>query len=137
MKTRYIALIAVGMVLILAITFFAQATTIYSAQVVAKEKGSPIGMAPFTDRVDFGDIPRGSSITKAIILENQGTFPNSIRVFVQGSIAKFIEVTPSSYILEAGETVEIKLAIFIPESATPEQKFTGRVIILRLPKRLW
>ena len=137
MRKRYIVLIAVGMVLVLAVTFLAQALTIYPTQVVAKEKGEPLGIAPFTDRIDFGDIPRGSTITKTIKLENAGTVPNDVHVFVMGSIAKFIKVTPSSITLDEGEKADINLEIFIPESATPEQKFTGRVFILRLPKAVW
>ena len=137
MKKRYIALIVVAVVLVLAAAFFAQATTIYPAQVLVKEKGSPMGISPFTDRVDFGDIPQGGGLVKIIGLENGGTVPNDVRIYVQGSIAKFVEVRPSSCTLEGGEKIEIHLDIFIPESATPEQRFTGRVIILRLPKALW
>jgi len=124
-------------VLVLAITFFVQAMTTYSVQVVAKEKGSTIGFAPFTDRVDFGDIPQGSTIIRSITLENQGSVPNYIRVFIMGSVGAFIKVEPDSFTLEAGEKQEIELELTMPASAEPEKKFTGRIIILQLPKRLW
>ncbi len=137
MKKRYIALIAVGVVLVLTIVFFVQATTIYSSQVIAKEKGSAIGIAPFTDRVDFGDIPLGLTVTKVISLENEGSTPNFIRVFIMGSISSLVDVEPSSFTLEPGESRDIDLELTMPASAEPEKKFTGRVIILRLPKALW
>lgn len=137
MKKRYIALIAVGVVLVLAVVFFAQALTLYPTQVVATEEGSPIGIAPFTDRVDFGDIPLGSTITKTIILENQGTVANYIKVFLIGSIGVMVDIEPNSFTLEAGESQDVNLRITIPASAKPGQKFTGRVIILRLPKAWW
>ncbi len=137
MKKRYIALIAVGVLVLLAVVFLVQALTIYPAQVIAKEMGSPIGIAPFTDRVDFGDIPQGSTMTKVISLENEGSTPNYIRVFVMGSIGNLVEVEPSSLTLEEGESQDIELTLTMPASAEPEKKFSGRVIILRLPKALW
>ena len=137
MKKRYIALIAVGVLLVLAIAFFVQATTIYSSQVIAKEKGSAIGIAPFTDRVDFGDVPQGMTVTKVITLENEGGTPNYIRVFITGSIGSLVEVEPKSCTLEEGESQDIELELTMPASAEPEKKFSGRVFILRLPKALW
>ena len=137
MKKRYIALIAVGVVLVLAIAFFVQATTIYSSQVIAKPKGDAIGMAPFTDRVDFGDIPQGQAVTKELILENEGTVANSIRIFIIGGIGGFIDIDPASFSLEPGESQNVKLRLTMPATAEPEKKFSGRVIILRLPKTIW
>jgi len=137
MKKRYIALIVVAVVLVLVITFLAQSLTVYRTQVVASEEGGTIGIAPFTDRVDFGDIPQGLTVNKVITLENQGSTPNYIRVFIMGSIGAFIDVEPNSFTLEAGERQDIELELTMPASAEPEKKFTGRVIILRLPKRLW
>ena len=116
MKKRYIALIAVAVVLVLVITFVVQAMTIYSAQVVAKGEGSSIGMAPFTDRVDFGDVPQGSTMTKTISLENEGTVPNYIRVFIVGSIGVMVDIQPNSFTLEAGESREVELELTMPAS---------------------
>lgn len=137
MRKRNIVLIAVVVVLVLAVTFLAQALTIYSAQVVAKDKGSAIGFAPFTDRVDFGDVPQGATVAKEITLENNGSASNSIRVFVLGSIGGLVKVVPSSFTLTAGQSQDIELRLTMPDSATPETMFTGRVIILRLPMGLW
>lgn len=138
MKIRYIVLIAIAVVLLLAATFLAQSLDIYSTQVVAVEKGSPIGISPFTDRVDFGDLPVGLGTSKIISLENAGSVPNKVYIYVTGSIAKFIKVKPSSAVtLAGGDKVEINLEIFVPESARPGQKFTGRIFIMRIPQALW
>ncbi len=137
MQKRYITLIAVGVLVLIVVTFLAQALTIYPSQVIAKEKGEPIGIAPFTDRIDFGDIPRGSTVTKEITLENKGSVPNYIRVFIIGSIGVLVEIEPSSLTLEEGQSQDIKLRLTMPDSATPEKKFSGRVFILRLPKGVW
>ena len=133
MKRRYIVLVALVFVLVLAGTFFARATTIYSAQVIAKAAGEPVGMAPFTDRIDFGDVPQGESVTKGITLENEGENENSINVFILGSISSLVDIEPISFTIAAGERRDIKLKLRMPASAEPEKKFTGRVFILRLP----
>ena len=137
MKKRYIAFIALGVVLVLAGTFLVQATTIYDSQVIVKEAGSAIGIAPFTDRIDFGDIPQGSAVGKTLVLENQGAVPNYITIFIIGGISDLVEIEPSSFSLEAGESQEVDFRLLMPASATPEKKYSGKVIVLRLPKAIW
>ncbi len=137
MKKRYIALIVVAVVLVLVIVFFAQATTIYSTQVVAAKEGGQLGIAPFTDRVDFGDVPIGTQINKTVTLTNEGGNANNIKVFIMGGIGDFLEVEPRSFTLEPGEEQDIIFTISIPASAEPGHKFSGRIIILKLPKSLW
>ena len=136
-KKRYIALIALGVLLLLVVTFLFQALTIYDAQAIAKASGEAIGMAPFTDRVDFGDIPQGQTVGKTLIMENEGSIPNQVNIFIIGNIGDLVKVAPGSLSLEPGETVEVKLSLTMPASATPEKKYTGKVLVLRLPKRLF
>lgn len=136
-QKRYIAFIAVGVVLLLAVTFFFQALTIYNAQVIVKEAGSSIGINPLGDRIDFGDIPQGETVGKTLIMENEGVVPNNVVVFIIGNIGDLVTVKPSSLTLEPGETVEVDFRLTMPVSATPEKKYTGKVFVLRLPKRLF
>lgn len=137
MKKRYIAFIALGVVLLLAVTFLFQAMTIYDTQVIAKKAGEPIGINPLTDRIDFGDIPQGQEVGRALILENAGTVPNQVNVFIIGSIGDLVKVQPGSLTIEPGETKEVKFRLTMPASAPVEKKYTGKVFILRLPLRLW
>jgi hypothetical protein len=137
MKKRNIVFIALGVVLLLAVTFLFQALTIYNTQVIAKEAGTSIGINPLGDRIDFGDIPQGETVSKTLIMENEGAVPNNVTVFIIGNIGDLVEVNPSSLTLEPGETVEVKFRLTMPASAPPEKKFTGRVFVLRLPKRLF
>ena len=137
MKKRYIAFIALGVLLVLAVSFLFQALTIYDSQVIAKEAGEAIGIAPFTDRIDFGDIPQGSAVGKTLVLENRGAVPNQVNIFVIGGIGDLVKVEPGSLTLEVGETREVNFQLTMPASATPEKKYSGKVLILRLPKRLF
>ncbi|MBN1368057.1 MAG: hypothetical protein JW967_09035 [Dehalococcoidales bacterium] len=134
MKTRYIVIFVVVFILIIAGVFLGRATTSYAAQVVVTEKGSQIGIAPFTDRIDFGDIPQGTGISKTVTLENMGANNNHIRIYRWGGIWSFVKIDPgTSFVLEGGETQDIKMSITIPETATVGDKFTGRIFILQLP----
>jgi hypothetical protein len=133
-KKWHIALGVIVIILAIAIFFFARVTTTYSTQAVAAAADSPIGMAPFTDRIDFGDIPLGDSITKTVVLTNNGDHDNTIKVFVIGSISQLIQVTPGkSFTLAADQTQDLNLRLSMPASAPVGKKFTGRVFILRLP----
>jgi hypothetical protein len=136
-RKTYIGLIALGVVLVLAVTFFFQAATIYSSQVIAKPAGEPIGIAPFTDRIDFGDVPQGERVGKTLIMENEGAVPNKINVFIIGNIGDLVDIQPDSLSLQPGETAEIDFNLTMPASAQPEKKYTGRIIILRLPQSLF
>ena len=136
-KKRYIAIIALGVLLLLVVTFLFQALTIYDTQVIVKAAGDPIGMAPFTDRIDFGDVPQGEGVGKTLIMENEGAVPNQVVVFVIGNIGDLVTVNPESVSLEPGEKVEVDFDLSMPVSATPEKKYTGKVFVLRLPKRLF
>lgn len=136
-RKRYIAFIALGIFLLLLVTFLFQALTIYDCQVIAKERGSPLGIAPFTDRIDFGDIPQGEAIRKVLILKNAGTVPNQVLIFILGGIGDLVKVKPSSVDLQPGETVEVELELTMPTTATPESKYSGKVFILRVPKRFF
>lgn len=137
MKKRNIVFIALGVLLLLAVTYLFQALTIYNSQAIAKEAGSSIGINPLGDRIDFGDIPQGETVSKTLIMENEGAVPNNVMVFIIGNIGDLVEVNPSSLTLEPGERVEVKFRLTMPASAPPEKKFTGKVFVLRLPKRLF
>jgi len=136
-KKWYIALVAVGVILLLAVTFLFQALTIYSCEVVTKEAGSAIGIAPFTDRIDFGDVPQGATVGRTIVLENAGAVPNQVIIFIIGNIGDLVKVQPGSVTLEPGETAEVDFVLTMPTSATPERQYFGRVFLLRLPMGVW
>lgn len=137
MKKRYIALIAVAVVLVLVIIFLVPALTIWPVQAIAEAKDGVLTSTPFTDRVDFGKVPLEATTTKAVSLENTGKVPNYVKVFVFGSIGDMVKVEPNSFTLEKGEKRDIRLRLTMPDSAPTGKKFTGRVVILHLPKRLW
>ena len=134
-RRRYLVLAALGMLLFLVGVFFYQSTTIYSSQVIVKPAGDPIGINPFDDRVDFGDVPQGSAVSKTLVFNNEGTVPNQVRIFIIGGVGQFVKVAEKTFTLQPGEEKEVRFELIMPPSATPEEKFTGRVIVVRLPLR--
>ena len=134
-RPRYLVLFALGFILVLVGTFLCQSTTIYSSQVIVVPSGAPIGINPLDDRVDFGDVPQGSSVGKTLNFENEGSLPNRVIVMVVGSIGDLVKVEPSSFTLNQGDKQDVSLQLVMPESAEVEKKFSGRVVVLRFPLR--
>ena len=128
-------LAAVGLLLFLVGVFFYQSTTIYPPQVIVKPAGDPIGINPLDDRVDFGDVPQGAAVSKTLIFNNEGTVPNQIRIIIIGGVGQFVKVADKTFTLEPGEEKSVRFDLVMPPSATPEEVYTGRVIVVRLPLR--
>lgn len=134
MKKKYVILVVVVALLTIITYLFLTSSNIYSAKAVAVEAGSPIGMAPFTDRVDFGDIPQGERVTKTVVLENTGDNDHSIRIWIIGSVGQMIDVEPGkSFKLKAGTNQDVNFIFSMPDSAPEGKKYTGRIIIFQFP----
>ena len=134
MKKWHVTLIIIIALLGIAVYFFLTSSNIYSTQAVAVEAGGPVGVAPFTDRIDFGDVPQGKGVTKTVVLENTGDNDNTIRIWIMGSISQMIDVEPGrSFELKAGTSQDVDFLFSMPESAPVGKKFTGRIIIFKLP----
>jgi hypothetical protein len=134
MKLYYILIFVVVLVLAVGAAFFFMSSTIYSSQAVAIEKDKQIGMAPFTDRIDFGDIPAGKEVSKSVVLENAGDGDSNIHVMVWGSIANLVSELPEApFVLKAGVTQDLRFKLNMPATAEPGRKFSGKIIIMRLP----
>ena len=123
MKKWHVILTVVVALLVVAGYLFFSSSHIYSAQAVAVEAGNPIGMAPFTDRVDFGDIPLGEGVTKTVVLENNGENDNTIKIWIMGSIGQMVDVEPGrSFELKAGTSQEVDFRFTMPVSARVGKK---------------
>ena len=132
---RYLVLGTLGMIVLLVAVFFYLSTTVYQSQVIVKPSGDPIGINPLEDRVDFGDVPQGSAVSKTLEFNNEGTVPNKVRIIVMGGISDLVKVPEKSFTLQPGEQKSVEFELVMPPSATPEEEFTGRVIVVRLPLR--
>ena len=123
------------MLLLLVALFGYQSTTTYPSQVIVKPAGDPIGINPLEDRVDFGDVPQGATVSKVLNFTNEGSVPNYIKIFVMGSIGDLVTVDDSSFTLKKGEEKDVRFQLIMPPSAPVDKKYSGRVVVIRLPLR--
>ena len=71
---------------------------------------------------------------ESLVLENSGDNETTIRIFIMGSISQMIDVEPGkTFELKAGTTQDVDFVFKMPASASVGDKFTGRIIILKLP----
>ena len=134
MKKKYILPIVIVALVAIAVFLFLTFSDIYTVKAVAVKAGGSVVTTTATERLDFGNIPQGEQVTKMIVLENTGNDDHSIKIWMIGSIAQMIDIEPgNSFELEAGTTRDINFILNMPDTAREEKKFTGRVIIMKLP----
>jgi len=105
----------------------------YEAVVNVEEEGGKIGVNPMTERLDYGDLPKGNASTRFITIENNGEMDIFVMVVKYGGIAELIEVSRNNFVLDSGEKEKLELLLKMPVSANKE-KYEGKVVIFKLPK---
>ena len=114
----------------------------YSAQVlvtdvVVTDEELAIGISPYyPDRLDFGDLPRGSSATLTVALQNDGRIPMRVFIVATGDISRFIRISDAFFILDPGQAKEVEFSAGIPGTAQPKQ-YSGKVYVFRTPWLPW
>jgi len=109
----------------------AQSTSIYSAAVLVTEGRH--GIAPPGNPFDFGDLPPTASMDNKLIYKNEGRMDTYVMIGVFGSIRDFIDIEDAFFNLAPGEEREILVKLSVPSTAEPGKRYTGRVVITRLP----
>ena len=105
----------------------------YEAVVKVIEEGGQIGVNPTTERLDYGDLPKGNASTRFVTIENNGNMDIYVLVLKFGGIAELIRVNKNNFVLNSGEKEKLELSLEMPISADKES-YEGKVIIFKLPK---
>ena len=105
----------------------------YEAVVKVMEEGGKIGVNPMTERLDYGDLPKGNASTRFITIENRGGMDIYVAVVKYGGIAELIKVSRNNFVLDPGEKEKLELLLEMPISADKEE-YKGKVLIFKLPK---
>lgn len=105
----------------------------YEAVVRVVEEGGKIGVNPLTDRLDYGDLPKGNASTRFVTIENNGSMNIYVAIVKYGGIAELIEVSRNNFVLSSGEKEKLELLLEMPISANKEE-YKGKVVIFKLPK---
>ena len=105
----------------------------YEAVVKVMEEGGKIGVNPMTERLDYGDLPKGNASTRFITIENNGDMDIYVAIIKYGGIAELIKINRNNFVLNPGEKEKLELPLEMPISADKES-YEGKVIIFKLPK---
>jgi hypothetical protein len=72
-------------------------------------EGANLGISGDTDKLDFGAIPNGATVEKAILVENYRKEPVKILIMVIGNVSPFIEVSENNFLIAGNESRSVKL----------------------------
>ena len=136
-KKKWPALKIVVAAVVLALIWFAavqiMAAERYAAVLQVIEAENQVGVNPTADKLDFGDLSRGTGSTRYVTLKNDGKSAKKIVVIKYGEIMDLVEISQTNFTLKPGEEVQLEFKVKVPESA-PYKKYTGKVIIFKWPK---
>ena len=105
----------------------------YEAVVKVMEEGGKIGVNPMTERLDYGDLPKGNASTRFVTIENNGKMGIYVAVVKYGGIAELIKISRNNFVLNPEEKEKLEFLIEMPISANKEE-YKGKVLIFKLPK---
>jgi len=105
----------------------------YAAQVKAIEGEGRVGVNPTSERLDFGDLSRGTSAVRTVSITNDTAVPFFVSVIKVGSIASLTKVDRNNFMLRRGDDVQLEFTTNMPASAEIEKMYTGRVYIFKIP----
>ena len=135
---KHWALYAVLLLLALFVLFEWRSTTTYSVRLqVTEEARNVIGLAPYyEDRLDFGDLPRGSAASMKLTLQNEGRIPSRFTIIATGDVRQFIRISDAFFTLSPGDAKSVEFTIAVPRTAEPK-KYTGNIHVVRTPWVPW
>lgn len=107
----------------------------YDAKVNVLEENEKIGVNPNGDSLDFGDLPKGKRLSRAVVIENNGSMRAYVIVIKTGSISELIDIDNGNFILDPASERRIEFMLDLPISAD-KNNYEGTVIIFKIPKLL-
>lgn len=107
----------------------------YDAVVNVLEQNEKVGINPTSDKLDYGDLPKGKRMSRSIIIENNGDMNIYVMILKTGNISELIEISKNNFVLNSGDNEKIELPLELPISANKD-KYDGKIIIFKIPKLL-
>ena len=133
---KRIAVLALILVFTMILAFEVQATETFTVEVVIIGEEKFVGFNPTTERLDFGDMSRGTGQTRSITLENAGVIPTRIYIMVLGDVRDFIQIDDAFFVMDPGEVTQVDLTMIVPSSASIK-RYSGRLLVIRSPWSPW
>ncbi|HLD86233.1 MAG TPA: hypothetical protein VJA28_02155 [Patescibacteria group bacterium] len=105
----------------------------YAAQVRTIEGEGKVGVNPTTERLDFGDLSRGTSAVRTVTVKNDTVVPFFVSVIKLGAISDLIKQEQNNFVLRKGEERKMEMTVYMPASAEIDHLYTGRVFVFKIP----
>ncbi len=105
----------------------------YRVQVRVIEGEGRVGINPTTERLDFGDLSRGTSAVRRVDIQNSSPIPMWIAVVRVGDITELMELSKNYFVLAPKTGEKIEFSVYMPASAQTDHTYYGRVFIFRIP----
>ena len=105
----------------------------YEATVRVIEGEGKVGINPTTERLDFGDLSRGTSSVRRVTIANGTFMPMYVLIWETGDIADLMELDKNSIRLAKGEEARIEFTTYMPASAQVDRIYDGRVFVFKIP----
>ncbi|OGZ44858.1 MAG: hypothetical protein A3J54_00330 [Candidatus Ryanbacteria bacterium RIFCSPHIGHO2_02_FULL_45_13b] len=105
----------------------------YEAQVRAMEGEGRVGVNPTSERLDFGDLSRGTAAVRTVTVTNDTFIPFFVSVVRVGAISNLMDVEPNNFILRKDTEERIEFTTYMPASAEVDHMYTGRVFVFKIP----
>ncbi|MEK7493634.1 MAG: hypothetical protein AAB630_00605 [Patescibacteria group bacterium] len=105
----------------------------YQAVVRVVEGEGRVGVNPTTERLDFGDLSRGTSAVRTVTIKNGTIMPMYVMMVKTGSIADLVDIDTNYLKVPRGAEQKIEFQTYIPASAAIDATYKGRVYVFKIP----
>lgn len=105
----------------------------YEAQVRVIDGDGRVGVNPTDERLDFGDLSRGTAAVRMVTVKNDAFMPFFVSVLRFGTIGNLMDLEPNHFMLRRGEEKKIEFTAYMPASAEIDRVYTGRVFVFKIP----
>ena len=133
MKKREKIIGVVALVLFLFVFYVTLDANKYRATVRVVEGTGKVGVNPTTERLDFGDLSRGSSAVRRVDIANNTGVPFYVMIWRTGDTADLIKLDKNFFVLPARASEKIEFNMYMPASAPIGSIMNGRVYLFKIP----
>lgn len=105
----------------------------YQAVVRVVEGEGRVGVNPTTERLDFGDLSRGTSAVRTVTIKNGTIMPMYVVMVKTGNIADLVDIDTNYVKVPRGAEQSIEFQTYIPASASIDATYKGRVYVFKIP----
>jgi len=105
----------------------------YQAVVHVIEGEGKVGINPTAERLDFGDLSRGTSAVRTVKIQNGTIMPMYVMIFKTGKIGELMDMSNNYFKLESDTEETIEFQVYMPASANIDDTYEGRVYLFKVP----